>query len=181
MTLTFVLRWLVYVPALPIMCRYASATPGILARVARRLLEGNCHVAALLMRPSLKASHALRASDSERIREVVFRRSWVRLATPEERHKTGAVWVDAPATEPARTDRFVRVTGPRRSGDVMQEEERSAVYVPPLSELHIEGGYWAERAQEARREAKRHGSRRHADVEGRRGAAWTVEHRSQYE
>ena len=72
-----------------------------------------------------------------------MRREWVRFATPEERRATGAWWVDAPAQVEAQEERYFREF-------LASDGHRSATRVPPLTELVLEGGYWAARAREAR-------------------------------
>ena len=119
---------------------YFAASAGLLPRLAQRLLEGEESVRGLLAPGALP--------EGARVCGVAFRREWVRFSTPEERRATGAWWVDAP-TEHRRWAEGEAETEVFRREDLATEGRDSALYVPPLTELPV-NGFWAVCAAKAR-------------------------------
>ena len=116
---------------------YFLGSAGLLLRLAQCILDGAPHATRLLLPDGQLPPGAT-------IDAIAMRREWVRFSTPEERRATGAWWVDTPPAEYAAEEVITREAALRL--DVTAP--------PPLAEMALPaGGYWAERAREARRDA----------------------------
>ena len=130
----------------------------VLPRLAQRIIEGEPSVLGLLAPGAVPTGM--------RVTQLRVRREFVRFATAEERRATGAWWVrTSKGGTPTLCDHFAleRPAKATASGhgeavstsddDDDDEEYTSPCDFPPLAELPISDGHWAERARETRRSA----------------------------
>ena len=129
---------------------YFCASALMLPRLAQRIIEGSAGVLALLrVLPTAEEiargeGNAPEGCLSRGATHVRMLRTWARFALPEERARTGAVWVDC--DQPSSTygaasvvDHFAAVRGeaPARMG-----RERPSTQLPPFTELPRLEGAW---------------------------------------